>query len=250
VKAALVVNHVCPDVDANMRTILNMASQAADRGAELVLFPEAAPTGLINNDDPAHDLPFGQPIPGPVTESLAKLCRQRRLWLGMGLLERVDGKLYDSAVLLGPEGRIELKYQRIHPGWYDPEVHPGVYCRGTELNKAETPLGSFAFLICGDLFDDELVQRMQDLAPDWLLFPFARAFDDGSHEQARWDEQERPEYVQRIKLVGVTTLMVNYLASQDLPDGGSFGGAMVVSGGGTVLERFPLGQPGILVFDL
>jgi predicted amidohydrolase len=64
-KAALVVNRVLPDVDANLANILKAAHAAADEGADLVVFPEAALTGLINNDDPAHDLPLGQPIPGP-----------------------------------------------------------------------------------------------------------------------------------------------------------------------------------------
>lgn len=249
-KAALLVNYVHPDVGVNARTILRMASEAADQGAELILFPEAALTGLINNDDPAHDLPFGQPIPGPITESLAELCRERRLWLGVGLLECLDDKLYDSAVLLTPEGKIGLKYQRIHPGWHGPKADPNVYRQGTELNKVETPWGTLAFLICGDLFDDQLVQRMHHLAPDWLLFPFARSFEDGSCDRARWDRQEQPEYVQRVKLVGATTLMVNYFAGQELPDDGSFGGAMVVSGRGTMIEHFPLGREGMLVVDL
>ena len=249
-KAALVVNRVLPAVDANLAAILNMANEAADEGAELVVFPEAAVTGLVNNDNPVHDLPLGQTIPGPITEALAELCRERRLWLAIGLLEREGGRLYDTAVLLTTDGEIGLKYRRIHPGWHGRRADESVYCRGTELMKTRTAIGTFAFLICGDLFDDGLVQRIRDLGPDWLLFPFARAFDDGSHSQGRWDREEKAQYQQRVKLVGVTTLMTNYLADERLDGDSSFGGAMVVSGDGFEIASFPLGKEGVLFVDL
>ena len=246
--AALVINRVLPDINANLATILNMANEAADAGANLVVFPEAALTGLINNDEPSHDLPLGQPIPGPVTDVLAELACERRIWLAIGLLECDGGRLYDSAVLLTPDGEIGLKYRRIHPKWHGPNADTFVYCQGTELPKVETPFGAFAFLICGDLFDDELIQRLRDLRPDWLLFPFARRFRDRSYDQERWDREEKPEYAQRVKLAGITTLMTNYVADRDFS--GSFGGAMVVSSDGTVVDSFPLGEAGILMVDL
>lgn len=247
-KAALVVNHVLPDIDANLATILNMANEAAEAGAVLVVFPEAALTGLINNDEPSHDLPLGQPIPGPVTNVLARLAREQHIWLAIGLLERESDKLYDSAVLLTPDGEIGLKHRRIHPKWHGRDADPSVYCQGTELSKVETPLGTFAFLICGDLFDDELIQRIRILRPDWLLHPIARCFLDGSYNQERWDREEKPEYAKRVKQAGVTTLMTNYLTDKDFD--GYFGGAMVVSSNGAVVDSFPLGKVGILMVDL
>jgi predicted amidohydrolase len=254
-KVALVVHRVLPDVDANLATIVDMAQRAADDGADLVLFSEAALTGLINNDHPAHDLPLGCAIPGPVTGVLGRLARQRRLWLAIGLLEREGNQLYDSALLLTPGGEIGLKYRRIQPQWHGKGADPTVYCQGTALPRLETPLGTFAFLICGDLFDDGIVRRVRDLRPDWLLFPFARCFssrpgDQGrSSDQKRWDREEKPAYAQRVALAGVTTLMTNYLADRTLL-GGTFGGAMVVAADGTVIDALPLGRAGMLVVDL
>lgn len=248
-KAALVVNRVLPDIDANLALILKMTNESADAGADLVLFPEAATTGLINNDDPCHDLPLGEMVPGPVTDLLAGLARERNIWLATGILERDGDRLYDSAVLLSPDGKLALKHRRITDQWHGRTADPHVYRQGTELSSVTTSLGIFAFLICGDLFDDELIRRVQDLRPDWLLVPFARCFDDGSCDQERWDREERPIYIQRVKLTGSTTLMTNYFADGNLL-GGGFGGAMVVSSDGTVLGSFPLGKVGILLVDL
>jgi len=88
-RAALVVHHVLPDPRANLAAILTAAQEAAD----LVLFPEAALIGLINNDDPAHDLPLGEAIPGAATDALGAMVRQRRIWLGIGVLEREGQRL-------------------------------------------------------------------------------------------------------------------------------------------------------------
>jgi len=103
-KAALIVHRVVHDVEANLRTILRGVDQASTAGADLVLFAEAALTGLVNNDHPRHDLPLGVEVPGPVTEQLASAAAAHGVWLGLGLLEREGTRLYDTALLITPLG--------------------------------------------------------------------------------------------------------------------------------------------------
>lgn len=247
--SALIVNPVTPNIDTNLATVISMAHEAADNSAELVLFPEAAVTGLINNDNPEHDLPFGQIIPGPLTDILSDLAEKRKNYLAIGILERDGDKMYDSAVILTPAGQIGLKYRRIQTRWHGPKADFNVYSSGSKITKIDTPLGSFAFMICGDLWDDGLIQRIKRLKPDWLLHPIARCFDDCSIDQERWDREEVPEYIWRIKAIGVTTLMTNYIDC-GLTNDDSFGGAMAVRGDGTIIASLPIGKPGILYVDL
>ncbi len=249
-KAALVVHRVSPDVEANLQSILDAAHAAADAGADLVLFAEAVLTGLINNDDPGHDLPLGQPVPGPFTDALAQVARRRRICLGAGLLERAGDSLYDAAVLLGPAGEVALHYRRVHPGWHGPSADPAVYAQGTALSQARTALGSFTFLLCGDLFDDALVAGVQALSVDWLLYPLARDCAGGPCDQEWWDHEVEAAYVPRVQRAGVTTLMVNYLADPSLTDDCCFGGAAVIAADGAVVARLPVGCPGILEVTL
>jgi predicted amidohydrolase len=247
---ALAVNRVTLDMAANLDAMVRMAHAAADIGTDVVLFPEAALTGLINDDDPTRDLLLGQPIPGPATEAFAAVARARSLWIGVGLLERDGARLYDAAVLLSPVGEIVLEYRRISPGWHGRHADPTVYVHGTDIPVVQTSWGRVAFLLCGDLFDDGLVQQARALELDWLLFPFARGFDDGTWDQARWDCHELHEYAARVRMAGVTTLLVNYLCGDDLRDDGTFGGAWVISGTGEVLAQHPLGQDGLLLVTL
>jgi len=242
-KATLVVVRVTENIETNFRHIVEAIHECPD-DTDLVLFPEAAITGLINNDDLLHDLPLGLSIPGEFTHTLSEIAKRKKIHIGIGILEREGKKLYDSAILITPVGDIALKYRRMTSGWHGKKADPRVYCKGNELKKARTTLGTFAFLICGDLFSEKLITQVQGLQPDWILFPFARCFEDGVYDQKRWDE-EKLEYIERVKLAGSTTLMVNYLADEKL-DGGSFGGAMVVSPTGEIIAEMPIGKEGML----
>lgn len=248
-KAALVINRLGADVDSNLAAMEDSANEAADSNAHLVLFSEAAPTGLLISDDPARDLALGEPIPGPVTRRLASVARLRGIYIATGILERERDCLYDAAVLLGPDGEIVLRYRRIHPGWHGVRADLRTYREGNELHAASTQLGSMLFLICGDLFDDAIVARAAALAPDYLLFPFARNFPDGSLDQARWNREEEAAYASRAAAIGCTALTVNALGDADTDEYPGFGGALVVSCDGEVVARWPLGKPGILYAD-
>ena len=248
-RVGLAVIRVTRDHSQNVDSMVELIREAAGEGADLVLFGEAAPTGLINNDDPTHDMAIAQPIPGPTANTLAQAARDAGVYVALGMLEKDGNCLYDSAVLIDPEGKIILKYHRISPGWHGPTADSSVYRHGESIPLAETPLGSFVFLICGDLFDDVLVERVRTAGADWLLFPFARCFDDGSYDQKRWDEEEKQEYAGYAAKTGAVCMMVNYLSEREL-DGGSFGGAMIVGCDGSVLAETPLGKPGLWLFDL
>jgi predicted amidohydrolase len=248
-KAALIVHRVDQEVKANLRRILRGTEQARASGADLVLFAEAALTGLINDDCPSHDLPLGTEVPGPLTAQLAGAASAHGVWLGLGVLEREDDRLYDSALLFAPSGQLALHYRRMQPQWHGQHADPSVYRQGTELQLAHTSRGAFAFLLCGDLFDDSIVERFRALQADWLLFPLARCFSDGAIDQQRWEEEELPDYAERVRRARATALMVNYLAEPDLL-GGAFGGAWVIGRDGEVLSSLPLGEEGMLLVDL
>ena len=103
-------------------------------------------------------------------------------------------------------------------------------------------------MICGDLFNDGVIQRIRRVRPDVLLHPMARCFADGSNSQDRWDSDEVSTYAMRAKAAGTTTLTVNYLADVTL-NGGGFGGAWVFGPTGEAIDQFPLGREGVLIAE-
>ncbi|HAN86083.1 MAG TPA: carbon-nitrogen hydrolase family protein, partial [Firmicutes bacterium] len=75
-RVGLAVIRVTQDYGINVDSMVELIREAAREGADLVLFGEAAPTGLINNDDPTHDMAIAQPIIAPTANILAQGARE------------------------------------------------------------------------------------------------------------------------------------------------------------------------------
>jgi predicted amidohydrolase len=101
------------DVSANLATILEGLHEAADLGANLIVFPECALTGYCFASK-EEAWPHAQTLPGPASQTLAQECRQRGVFVIAGLLERGErGELFNSCLLVGPQGYL-ASYRKIH----------------------------------------------------------------------------------------------------------------------------------------
>lgn len=97
---------------ANLQAILEHARKAAAAGAMLVVFPECALTGYcFESKDEAW--PYGEPIPGPTTETLTAACRDLDVWVVVGMLETSGSNLFNSCALIGPNG-MTARYRKVH----------------------------------------------------------------------------------------------------------------------------------------
>ena len=249
-RAALVVNPVTRDWKSNLTRIVQMVHEAADNGSHLVLLGEMAVTGMINNDDPLHDLPLAEQIPGPLTDRLSETAATLEIWLGFGLLERDGETLFDTALLLSPRGEVVLKHRRAQPQWHGPHADPAIYRQGTGPRKAETDLGSVVFLICGDLWDEALRRQARSLRPDWVLHPHGRSFADGSRDQKQWETGHLPDYQRLVATLDAPVLATSYLCIEAFSEeADTYGGAAVFDRDGSLVAAHPLDRTGILYFE-
>lgn len=100
------------DVAANLALISQLAAQAATAGAKLLVLPELGVTGYVR---PERVPELAEPIPGPISESLAKLAREHRIAIAAGVAEReADGRLRNTFLLLDTGGRELLRYRKVH----------------------------------------------------------------------------------------------------------------------------------------
>lgn len=125
------------DADANLATISRLfASAVAGRGAELVVFPELSlTTRAITLQDPA-------------VEHLMRAAAAASAWLVVGLAESdpVEGRQYNSLVLIGPDG-IEAVHRKIHLR----DGEGAQFDAGSSWTYADIPLGRIGLLHGDDL---------------------------------------------------------------------------------------------------
>ncbi|MCK5646992.1 MAG: carbon-nitrogen hydrolase family protein [Anaerolineales bacterium] len=133
--------------DKNLKKIVRLANEAADLGARVMVFPECAVTGYALSAEEADE--FAQPIPGPVTHRLVELCRERDIYVALGLIEKFQQNLlFNSSVLIGPEGLIGC-YRKTHLPLLGVDRY--LAQAGSLSGPFGTNVGSIGMLICYDL---------------------------------------------------------------------------------------------------
>lgn len=96
-----------PDKAANLRRIGELARDARQAGAKLLVLPQLSLTG------PYAGAQMAETLDGPSVTGLIELAAELDLYLVGGLVEADRGTLYNTAVLVGPEGLL-CSYRKIH----------------------------------------------------------------------------------------------------------------------------------------
>ena len=103
------------DPAANCQRMIAFLQQTRAEGADLTVFPECALTGYcFDSRDEAW--PYAEPVPGPTTQRMAKACQQYGGSVIFGMLERVEDRLFNVAVLVNAEG-VQANYRKTHLPW-------------------------------------------------------------------------------------------------------------------------------------
>jgi len=100
------------DKERNLRRVLENLESAVRDGAKLVVFPECALTGycFTSREEALH---VAEPVPGPSTEEIAAAAKRLGVTAVVGMLEQVDGNIFNAAVVITPEG-IQGSHRKIH----------------------------------------------------------------------------------------------------------------------------------------
>ena len=103
-------NPVFGDVESNL---LKVESLLSSDNADLMVFPELFNTGyhFLNREEAVT---LSEPIPeGLTTQTLIRICDKAQTSIIAGIAERDGDQVYNSAVVVGPQGYIG-KYRKIH----------------------------------------------------------------------------------------------------------------------------------------
>jgi len=142
--AAVNFNPVPGDRAANLEKIKDFTIKAANQGANIILFPEIALTGIFPPEAVAD---VAETIPGPSTEGVAKLAAQYNVYVIFGMVERDGDVFHNSAAVIGPTGLLGV-YRKVHPIEF---MEPWT-TKGEEFPLFETPYGPIGVGICYDTY--------------------------------------------------------------------------------------------------
>jgi predicted amidohydrolase len=148
----------------NRRMFAPLIDQAARQEADLVVLGETltyAGTGLSFEQ-------VAEPVPGPSTEFFGALAKQHDLYIVVPVVERDGHLLYNTAALVGPDGRMVGKYRKVTlpRGECDRGIQPG-----SDYPVFDTRFGKVGIMICYDGFFPEPARELSLRGAEIIAFP-------------------------------------------------------------------------------
>jgi predicted amidohydrolase len=127
-----------------------------------------------------------------ITRMRSKANEKRVHILAGSIVEKENGRLYNTSFLIGPSGEILGKYRKMHLFGYGSRENQ-LLTRGEDICAIDTELGTFGLSTCYDLRFPELFRKLIDRGAEiiltvsawpyprlehWLLFNRVRAVEN------------------------------------------------------------------------
>lgn len=165
--ASVQTDLVLGDVKGNVEKGIARIKEAADNGAKLIVLTELSTSGYAFNNR-AEAFAVSEEVPaGDTVGQWEAVAAEKDVYIVAGISEKDGNKLYNTSVLVGPEGYIG-KYRKLHIWdreklWYEPgDLGTPVF---------ETPIGRIAMMICYDVWFQELWRIYGALGADIICCP-------------------------------------------------------------------------------
>ncbi len=162
VRAAVVQAASIPfDSDACVEKAVRLTADAAAKGAQVVVFPEAFvggyPKGLnyglvVGARDPAGREEFriyldaAIEVPGPQTQRLGEAAAAHGVYLVIGVIERELGTCYCTVLFFTPDGSLAGKHRKLMPTALERMIWG--FGDGSTLTVVDSPYGPIGSVIC------------------------------------------------------------------------------------------------------
>ncbi len=219
------------DVEANLAKAEELIDRAAAEGASLVGLPENF--AFLRSE--GQPVPEPQELDGSWVQRMAERAKRHGVTLLLGSLpEKIPGerKIYNTSVLIGPDGRRLAQYRKIHlfdidlPGMEHLKESRAV-APGSDVVVVDAGFARLGLSICYDVRFPELYRRLSSGGAQVLAVPSAFTQRTG---RAHWELLLRARAVENLAYVFAPAQVGVHGANRR-----SWGHALVVSPWGEVL---------------
>lgn len=184
---ATVNMHVEYDKEKNLEKYIRYIDESAGKGAELIVFPETSLQGYLENlgtfkmSTVEYQQKQAEVVPeGASTQKLIQKAKEKNIYIIYGMTEKdpdQPARIYNTAVLVGPEGYIG-KYRKVHL----PMDEAHIFYPGNEINVFDTKIGKIGMLICYDKDFPEVARTCAAKGAQLIVMPTAWSLDKSSDD--------------------------------------------------------------------
>ncbi len=163
------------NAEENLARAIEKIREAAARGAQIISLHELFRGEYFCRTEDAELFNMAEPVPGPTTEKLAQVAREKKVALVVSLFERrAPGVYHNSCAVLDADGSFLGKYRKMHiPD--DPLYYEKFYFTPGDLGfKAfDTSYGRVGTLVCWDQWYPEGARLTALQGANILFYPTA-----------------------------------------------------------------------------
>ena len=136
------------EAERNFSRALKLIDEASKDYCNIVLLPETIDFAWTHPRAKNECMP----IPGEYSDIFCKAAKDYNIYICVGLTEKRNDKIYNTAIFINPNGEIILKYSKINLL----EVEFDYYNIGNTLGIVETEFGKIGVNICADNYSESL----------------------------------------------------------------------------------------------
>ena len=155
------------DNAGNVARMIDQLRITASAGARLAIFPECAVPGYCFGSL-AEARPYAEPITGSSVTAMTAACRELNCYAVFGLLERDGERVFNVAVLTGPQGLVGV-YRKVHLPYLGIDMFTTPGDKPFAIHEVEGV--KIGMLICYDAAFPEAARSLALLGADLIVLP-------------------------------------------------------------------------------
>ncbi len=256
VTLALVQMRCSAEPQENLAKALARTSEAADRGAQIVCLQELFTSQYFCQVEDHKYFQLAEEIPGPSTEALGKLAKERGIVIIASLFEKRSAGLYhNTAAIIDADGAYLGKYRKMHiPD--DPLFYEKFYFTPGDLGFRawQTRYAKIGVCVCWDQWYPESARLTALAGAQILFFPTAIGWHPGEKAEYGTRQHNAWETIQRSHAIanGCYVAVPNRVG-HEAPDGGPgiefWGQSFVVDPAGQIIAKASVSEEEILLIE-
>jgi N-carbamoylputrescine amidase len=221
---ALVQMSCGPDPRENLAKAAARIEEAAAQGAEIISTQELFRSQYFCQTEDHENFRLAEPIPGPSTEELGRIARDRGIVIVASLFEhRAPGLYHNTAVVIDADGSLLGSYRKMHiPD--DPLFYEKFYFTPGDLGfrSFATRHGQVGVLVCWDQWYPEAARLTALAGAQIIFYPTAIGWHPSEREQYGVAQHSSWETIQRAHAIanGVWVGVANRVGHEGDPEGG------------------------------
>jgi N-carbamoylputrescine amidase len=235
IKVGIVQMSCVQDKETNLQKAIGKIREAAQQGAQIVCLQELFTSLYFCDTENYNHFQLAEAIPGPTTEILQTIAREKRIVIVASLFEkRAPGIYHNTTAVIDADGEYLGKYRKMHiPD--DPAFYEKFYFTPGDLGYKvfTTAYAKIGILICWDQWYPEAARITSLMGAEILFYPTAIGWSTAQDQPTNEEQFNAWQTIQRSHAVanGVHVVSVNRVGfEQD--------GAMKFWGGSFVSNPF------------